>query len=90
MRVLIEAVTWYGLRSLHERNRVEENEFLKLRDRLGLVAERLVGVWRDYGPRLKALENGENSFLEEEEREKQQRNIERAMQMQMSALMMNQ
>ncbi|CZR51169.1 uncharacterized protein PAC_01044 [Phialocephala subalpina] len=89
VRVLIDAVNWYGLRSLDMRNQEEEIEYQGLRNRLGLIAERLVGVWRDYSPRLKALENGANPFADQTEVERQ-RNIQRAMQMQMQAAMMNQ
>lgn len=37
-----------------------KREFGDICTRLGTVAERLVGVWRDYSPRLKALEGNSN------------------------------
>ncbi|KUJ14138.1 uncharacterized protein LY89DRAFT_130376 [Mollisia scopiformis] len=52
VRVLIDAVTWVGLRS-SERNEEEEVEYQDIRKRLGVVAPRLVGIWRDYVARLK-------------------------------------
>lgn len=58
VRVLIEAVAYEGLRCLEGKSRREEDELRSLRRMLPLVAERLVGVQRDYKPRLMRL-NGE-------------------------------
>ena len=59
VRVLIEAVTWVGLRGklggVGGLSEGELRELQGLRGMLPLVAERLVGVQRDYVPRLKAL-----------------------------------
>ncbi|KUJ22808.1 uncharacterized protein LY89DRAFT_311033 [Mollisia scopiformis] len=88
VRVLLDAVNWYGLRSLEIRDMDEEREFQNVRARLGLVAERLVGVWKDYTPRLKDLENAEqnprvgNPFSDLVEVERQ-RSLQRALQLQM-------
>ncbi|KAF8862769.1 hypothetical protein BDZ45DRAFT_670911 [Acephala macrosclerotiorum] len=89
VRVLIDAINWYGLRSLDMRNAEEEMEYQDLRNKLGFTAERLVGIWRDYAPRLKALENGQNPFADQTETERR-RNFQRAMQMQMHAAIINQ
>jgi hypothetical protein len=59
VRVLIEAVSWVGLNGKSELNEVEVRELKGLRDVLPLIAERLVGVQKDYVPRLKALTGGE-------------------------------
>ncbi|KAG4428718.1 hypothetical protein IFR05_015797 [Cadophora sp. M221] len=57
VRVLIEAVTWEGLRALGvgRRSKREEDELRSLRRMVPLIAERLVGVQRDYKPRLMRL-----------------------------------
>ncbi|KAH6709014.1 hypothetical protein BKA61DRAFT_677918 [Leptodontidium sp. MPI-SDFR-AT-0119] len=57
VRVLIDAVTWEGLRGLgaQGRSKREEDELRSLRRMVPLVAERLVGVQRDYKPRLMRL-----------------------------------
>ncbi|KAK0126638.1 hypothetical protein ONS95_008223 [Cadophora gregata] len=55
VRVLIEAVAYEGLRGLEGKSRREEDELRSLRRMLPLVAERLVGVQRDYKPRLMRL-----------------------------------
>ncbi|KAH7417501.1 hypothetical protein BKA64DRAFT_636860 [Cadophora sp. MPI-SDFR-AT-0126] len=55
VRVLIEAVAYEGLRSLEGKSKREEDELKSLRRMLPLVAERLVGVQRDYKPRLMRL-----------------------------------
>ncbi|PVH85650.1 hypothetical protein DL98DRAFT_511237 [Cadophora sp. DSE1049] len=55
VRVLIEAVAYEGLRGLEGKSRREEDELKSLRRMLPLVAERLVGVQRDYKPRLMRL-----------------------------------
>ncbi|XMA14283.1 hypothetical protein WAI453_007074 [Rhynchosporium graminicola] len=57
VRVLIEAVVWEGLRQLGKegRSRNEEDEWRSLKRMVPLVAERLVGVQRDYKPRLMRL-----------------------------------
>lgn len=54
VRVLIDAVCWVGLNRMvtEERSASEEQELKELRMMLPLVAERLVGVQRDYVPRL--------------------------------------
>lgn len=55
VRVLIDAVTWFGLRRINQRSVEQERELQGLEARLGVVAERLCGVWRDYVPRLNVL-----------------------------------
>ncbi len=60
VRVLIDAAVWYfgsmpgpvpaQARASEEGERAREVE--RVRGRLGLVSERLEGVWRDYGPRV--------------------------------------
>jgi len=62
VRVLIEAIAYEGLRGLRAKSRREEDELRSLRRMLPLVAERLVGVQKDYKPRLMRL-NGE--FVDE-------------------------
>jgi len=52
VRVLVDAVCWEGLRRM-ERSVEEEREWGALRGMVPLLAERLVGVWKDYMPRLK-------------------------------------
>lgn len=56
VRVLIDAVSWFALRNIQLRSQEQEIEYQEVGKRLGTVAERLVGVWRDYTPRLKALD----------------------------------
>lgn len=56
VRVLIEAVTWYCLKhTAHSRelSELEVEEFRALSVLLPLIAERCIGVHRDYSPRLK-------------------------------------
>ncbi|KAL2072744.1 hypothetical protein VTL71DRAFT_12087 [Oculimacula yallundae] len=57
VRVLIEAVVYEGLRTLGKdgRSKKEEDEWRSLKKMVPLVAERLVGVQRDYTPRLMRL-----------------------------------
>lgn len=57
VRVLIDAVAWQGLKAIGPLGRTaeQERELEALRKMLPLVAERLLGVWRDYKPRI---ENG--------------------------------
>ena len=60
VRVLIEGICWHGLRNLECRSPAEEKEYEELCKLLPLVAERLMGVWRDYKPRLQVkIEGGE-------------------------------
>jgi hypothetical protein len=61
VRVLIDAVSWFALRNIQHRSQEQEIEYQEVGKRLGTVAERLVGVWRDYTPRLKALEASQRS-----------------------------
>jgi hypothetical protein len=59
VRVLIEAVCWVGLNGKGGLSEQETGELRALKGMLPLVAERLVGVQRDYVPRLKALMGGD-------------------------------
>jgi hypothetical protein len=59
VRVLIEAICWVGLSGKAGLSEQEMLELKNLKNMLPLVAERLVGVQRDYVPRLKALTSGE-------------------------------
>lgn len=54
VRVLIDAVAWQGLRAIGPlcRTAQEERELNNLTKMLPLVAERLMGVWKDYKPRI--------------------------------------
>lgn len=54
VRVLIDAVAWQGLRAIGplDRTAQEEGELNNLTKVLPLVAERLMGVWKDYKPRI--------------------------------------
>jgi hypothetical protein len=54
VRVLIDAVAWQGLRELGPlgRSSEQERELEMLRKMLPLVAERLMGVWKDFKPRI--------------------------------------
>ncbi|KAN0122658.1 hypothetical protein V8E51_000984 [Hyaloscypha variabilis] len=65
VRVLIEAVCWVGLNAKGALNEQEAMELKGLRSMLPLIAERLVGVQKDYVPRLKAL-----TGVEEKEEER--------------------
>lgn len=59
VRVLVDAVTWEGLKQLRQTIPLGklppkvESEYEVLRNMLPLLAERLVGVQKDYTPRLK-------------------------------------
>lgn len=56
VRVLVDAVTWEGFRQLRQVAALPpkmESEYEVLRNMLPLLAERLVGVQKDYTPRLK-------------------------------------
>ncbi|KAE9381314.1 hypothetical protein N431DRAFT_392368 [Stipitochalara longipes BDJ] len=55
VRVLIEAVCWVGLNGKGPLTEQEMMELKGLRGMLPLIAERLVGVQKDYVPRLKTL-----------------------------------
>jgi hypothetical protein len=55
VRVLIEAVCWVGLNGKRGLTEQEVMELKGLRGMLPLIFETLVGVQRDYVPRLKAL-----------------------------------
>jgi hypothetical protein len=55
VRVLIEAVSWAGLESLESRTEKQEEELRSLQKMLPLIAERLIGVQKDYVPRLTPL-----------------------------------
>jgi hypothetical protein len=59
VRVLIEAVCWVGLNRKAGLSEVEVQELNVLKNMLPLVAERLVGLQKDYVPRLKAPMGGE-------------------------------
>jgi hypothetical protein len=59
VRVLIEAVCWVGLNGKTGLSEQEMQELTVLRNMLPLIAERLVGVQKDYVPRLRALTQGE-------------------------------
>ncbi len=59
VRVLIEAVCWVGLNGKGGLSEQEVQELSVLRNMLPLIAERLVGVQKDYVPRLKALTGGD-------------------------------
>jgi hypothetical protein len=54
VRVLIEAVSWAGLASSVMRNDKQDEELRQLQKMLPLIAERLMGVQKDYVPRLRA------------------------------------
>lgn len=54
VRVLIEAVSWAGLESLGMRTGKQDDELKQLQKMLPLIAERLIGVQKDYVPRLRA------------------------------------
>lgn len=54
VRVLIEAVSWAGLASLEPRTERQNEELEQLQKMLPLIAERLIGVQKDYVPRLRA------------------------------------
>jgi len=55
VRVLIEAVCWVGLNGKAGWSELEVQELNVLRGMLPLIAERLVGLQKDYVPRLKLL-----------------------------------
>ena len=59
VRVLIEAVCWVGLNGKAGLSEQEMMELRGLKNMLPLIAERLVGVQKDYVPRLKAITSGE-------------------------------
>lgn len=67
VRVLIEAVTWQGLRTLQTRSARENEELRGLQKMLPLVAERLIGVQKDYRPRLLRLQGFCGQVLREPE-----------------------
>lgn len=64
VRVLIDAVVWLGLRNLGKERRTaeEERELEGLSAMLPLVAERMVGVWKDYRPRIEGEELGKTDL----------------------------
>lgn len=62
VRVLVEAVAWHGLKHTahsQELKQPEVEEFRSLNVFLPLIAERCIGVHRDYSPRLKRYGGGE-------------------------------
>jgi hypothetical protein len=59
VRVFIDTVCWVGLNGKERLSEEEKGELKVLRDMLPLIAERLVGVQKDYVTRLKAPMDGE-------------------------------
>jgi hypothetical protein len=75
VRVLIEAVCWVGLHGKAGLSEVEVQELNVLKHMLPLVAERLVGLQKDYVPRLKALMGGEEKEVVSVEVKKEEKPV---------------
>jgi hypothetical protein len=73
VRVLIEAVCWVGLNGKTGLSEHEVKELRSLRNMLPLIAERLVGVQKDYVPRLKMLMGGEEKEVMSVELKREER-----------------
>jgi hypothetical protein len=73
VRVLIEAVCWVGLNGKTGLSEQEVKELRSLRSMLPLIAERLVGVEKDYVPRLKMLMGGEEKEVVSVELKREER-----------------
>jgi len=75
VRVLIDAVCWEALKKLKREsglNEKQEGELRALGRMLPLIAERLVGVQKDYVPRLRALQGLPAVEVEKKEEKKEE------------------